>query len=242
MINMIKTLSIIIPVYNEEKTIHQLLKKIAELKLIQNIQKEIIIINDCSTDSSKEKIQFFIEENKNLNTHLLNHKENKGKGGAVSTGVKYANSEYSIIQDADLELNPEDINLLLKAIGEKKADIAYGSRFLTNKKHKKEMMLNRIANKFLTRISNIILNMNLTDMQTCYKLIPTKIFQSITLKEKGFAFDPEITAKLKKHSNLKFTEVPITYEPRTQDEGKKIKWTHGFRQIFSILKYGLFKY
>ena len=111
---MIKTLSIIIPVYNEEKTINKLLQKIATLKLMQNIQKEIIIINDCSTDSSKEKIQFFIEENKNLNIQFLNHKQNKGKGGAVSTGVKYANSDYSIIQDADLELNPEDINLLLK--------------------------------------------------------------------------------------------------------------------------------
>ena len=238
---MIKTLSIIIPVYNEEKTIHDLLNKIKDLKLIHNIKKEIIIINDCSTDHSEKKIQLFIKKNKDLNIISLNHENNMGKGSAVNTGIQKANSEYSIIQDADLELNPQDINKLINAVLQKKADIIYGSRFLKNRKHAKEMMMNRIANIILTKMSNIILNMKLTDMQTCYKLIPTEIFKSISLNEKGFAFDPEITAKLKRYSKLTFAEIPISYEPRTENEGKKIKCTHGFRQVFSILKYGLFK-
>ena len=181
---MINTLSIIIPVYNEENTVRKLLERIKELKLIHNIEKEVIVINDCSNDLSKEKIQLFIKKNKDLNISLLNHKTNMGKGSAVSTGIKKASGEYSIIQDADLELNPQDINKLIDAVLQKKANIIYGSRFLNNKKHKKEMMINRIANIILTKISNITLNMQLTDMQTCYKLIPTDVFKSISLNEK----------------------------------------------------------
>jgi len=238
---MITCLSIIIPLYNEENTIVSVLKKLASIKLINNIKKEVIIINDCSTDSSEDCVNDFRKQYKNLNTIFLTHNKNQGKGGAIKTGIQYATGEYTIIQDADLELNPDDINLLLQKVNEQNVDIVYGSRFLKNKKHEKEMLANRIANKFLTHLSNSILKLELTDMQTCYKLVPTDIFQSIELLENRFAFDPELTAKLAKHKKLKWAEVAITYEPRTQKEGKKIRWSDGFRQIYSIIKYGLLK-
>jgi len=237
---MIKTLSIIIPVFNEQQTIYKLLQKIADLSLIENINKEIIVVNDASTDSSKIEINKFIDRNPELTLLFIDHQINKGKGGAVKSGVEKANGEYCIIQDADLELIPDEINLLLKPAVEDKADVVYGSRFLNNLKHENEVFLNRMANKFLTGLSNVIFGVKLTDMQTCYKLIPISEIKKLTLKENGFAFDPEVTAKLAKNKNLRWEEVAISYDPRTKDEGKKIRWNHGFRQVYSILRYGLF--
>tara|TARA_B100001939_G_scaffold341152_1_gene350359 strand:- start:495 stop:1208 length:714 start_codon:yes stop_codon:yes gene_type:complete len=237
---MIEQLSIIIPVFNEQKTIYQLLEKIASLKLINNIKKEIIVVNDASSDSSKEKINAFIKDHTASNIIFIDHPSNKGKGGAVKSGIAKANGQYVVIQDADLELDPTEINNLLQPVIEKEADIVYGSRFLNNKKHAKEVLLNRLANKFLTWLSNLIMGVKLTDMQTCYKMIPTNLYKQLTLKENGFAFDPEITAKLAKNKQLKWKEVPISYLPRTKEEGKKIRWSHGFRQLYSIVKYGLF--
>lgn len=238
---MIQTLSIIIPVYNEQKTIAKLLNKITSLRLINNTKKQIIVIDDCSTDSSKNEIALFIKNHPQENIIFHAHEENQGKGGSIISGLKYVSGEYIIIQDADLELNPEEINLLLVPIFEKQATVVYGSRFLKKEKREKEMILNRFANKFFTWLSNVILNVALTDMQTCYKLIPTRVIKSINLVEKRFAFDPEITAKLAKNKQVKFAEVPISYTPRNHEEGKKIRWVDGFNQIFSILKYGLFK-
>lgn len=238
---MIETLSVIIPVYNEQQTITKLLNKITSLKLINNTKKQIIVIDDCSTDSSKNEIALFIKNHPQDNIILHAHEENQGKGGSIISGLKYVSGEYIIIQDADLELNPEEINLLLVPIFEKQATVVYGSRFLKKEKREKEMILNRFANKFFTWLSNVILDVALTDMQTCYKLIPTRVIKSINLVEKRFAFDPEITAKLAKNKQVKFTEVPISYTPRNHEEGKKIRWVDGFNQILSILKYGLFK-
>ena len=237
---MISKLSIIIPVFNEQQTIYQLLEKIIGLSLINNINKEIIVINDASTDLSKAEISNFIQKNTSSNIVFIDHLTNKGKGGAVKSGIEKANGEYCVIQDADLELNPSEINELLQPIINNEADVVYGSRFLNSKKHEKEVLLNRIANKFLTWLSNLIMGVKLTDMQTCYKMIPTHLIKQLTLKENGFAFDPEITAKLAKNKQLKWKEVPITYNPRTKEEGKKIRWSHGFRQLYSIIKYGLF--
>ncbi len=237
---MINQLSIIIPVFNEQQTIYKLLEKIANLSLINNVKKEIIIVNDASTDASKEKILQFIKIHPSSNISFIDLTSNKGKGGAVKSGIEKASGEYCVIQDADLELNPSEINDLMQPIIDREADIVYGSRFLKSKKHEKEVLLNRIANKFLTWLSNLIMGVKLTDMQTCYKMIPTHLFKQLSLKENGFAFDPEVTAKLAKDKKLKWKEVPISYNPRTKEEGKKIRWSHGFRQLYSIIKYGLF--
>lgn len=237
---MIKSLSIIIPVFNESLTIYKLLDTVNNLIIKNNIKKEIIIINDFSKDDSQKEILRFIKENISSKITFLENDLNIGKGGSIKKALKVVNGDYCIIQDADLELNPQEINDLLEPILKKEAEIVYGSRFINSKKKKKESILNRIANKLLTALGNFCFGVRLTDMQTCYKLIPTKIFKELDLKENRFAFDPEVTAKLAKNKNLRWKEIPITYNPRTVDEGKKIRWRDGFRALFSIIRYGLF--
>ena len=237
---MIKSLSIIIPVFNESLTIYKLLDTVNNLIIKNNIKKEIIIINDFSKDDSQKEILRFIKENISSKITFLENDLNIGKGGSIKKALKVVNGDYCIIQDADLELNPQEINDLLEPVLKKEAEIVYGSRFINSKKKKKESILNRIANKLLTALGNFCFGVRLTDMQTCYKLIPTKIFKELDLKENRFAFDPEVTAKLAKNKNLRWKEIPITYNPRTVDEGKKIRWRDGFRALFSIIRYGLF--
>ncbi len=237
---MIKSLSIIIPVFNESLTIYKLLDTVNNLVIKNDIRKEIIVINDFSKDNSKKEILRFIKEKKSLSITFIENDFNVGKGGSIKEALKIVSGDYCIIQDADLELNPEEINDLLDPVLNNKADIVYGSRFINSKKKKKESILNRIANKLLTALGNFCFGVKLTDMQTCYKLIPTEIFKKLDLKENRFAFDPEVTAKLAKNKNLRWKEIPINYNPRTVDEGKKIRWRDGFRALFSILRYGLF--
>jgi|TARA_B110000037_G_scaffold120880_1_gene138169 glycosyltransferase involved in cell wall biosynthesis len=237
---LIKSLSIIIPVFNESLTIYKLLDTVNNLVIKNDIRKEIIVINDFSKDNSKKEILRFIKENKSLSITFIENDFNVGKGGSIKEALKIVSGDYCIIQDADLELNPEEINDLLDPVLNNKADIVYGSRFINSKKKKKESILNRIANKLLTALGNFCFGVKLTDMQTCYKLIPTEIFKKLDLKENRFAFDPEVTAKLAKNKNLRWKEIPINYNPRTVDEGKKIRWRDGFRALFSILRYGLF--
>ncbi len=234
---MINKLSIIIPVYNEESTIHELLGLVNKVDLRDGIEKEIIVVNDCSTDSSLKEINRFVEANPQV--RLVDHKVNKGKGGALHTGIKEASGEYTIIQDADLELDPNEYNILLEPILTNRAQIVYGSRFL-GKEEKGGSALSKMANGFLTRLSNFVFRIKITDMETCYKLVPTEVFQSLKLKEQRFGFEPEITAKLAKNRSLKWEEVPITYIPRTQDAGKKIGWKDGVRAVYCIVKYGWF--
>jgi glycosyltransferase involved in cell wall biosynthesis len=236
---MIQKLSIVIPVYNEQESIYPLLSKVNSLNLIHNIKKQIIVIDDCSSDSSKAEIERFIKSFSPLDVVFFSHTENQGKGSAIKTALEYVSGEYIIIQDADLELNPEEINLLLVPVIDQVANVVYGSRFLKGGKREKEMFLNRLANKFFTWLSNLVLRTSLTDMQTCYKLVPTEFLKSIDLVEKRFAFDPEITAKLAKNKSVIFQEVPISYKPRSVQEGKKIRWVDGFNQLFSIIKYGV---
>lgn len=235
-----KKLSIIIPTYNESKTIHLVLDKIKNATLIKNIQKEIIIVNDCSTDNTGNSVLKYIENNSNLKIKYYEHEINKGKGAAIRTGIQNATGEYLIIQDADLEYDPNEYNLLLKPILDGHADVVYGSRFMGGKPHRILFFWHSIGNKFLTFISNMFTNLNLTDMETCYKLFRTEIIQRIKLKENRFGFEPEVTVKISKLKDIRIYEIGISYYGRTYLEGKKINWKDGFRAIYCIIKYGLF--
>lgn len=236
----IKKLSIIIPTYNEALTIHQILNKIEKVTLVDNIEKEIIVINDCSNDDTKKIVENYILENQNQDIIYFEHEVNMGKGAALHTGISKATGEFLIIQDADLEYDPNEYNDLLKPVLLGFADVVYGSRFMGSNPHRVLYFWHTIGNKFLTFLSNMFTNLNLTDMETCYKLFRTSIIQKIILKEERFGFEPEITAKISKISKIRIYEVGISYYGRTYDEGKKIGWKDGFRAIYCILKYGLF--
>ncbi|MDG2370954.1 MAG: glycosyltransferase family 2 protein [Flavobacteriales bacterium] len=236
----ITKLSILIPAYNEEKTIHLILDKVKEVNLISNIQKEIIIVNDCSTDNTKQAIANYMENNLTLDIQLFNQEKNKGKGAAIHKAIELATGEFLIIQDADLEYDPNEFNVLLQPIVTGFADVVYGSRFMGGNPHRILFYWHSIGNQFLTKLSNMFTNLNLTDMETCYKMIDTKIAQALKLKENRFGFEPELTAKLSRVSKIRIYEVGISYYGRTYEEGKKIGWRDGFRAIFCILKYNLF--
>lgn len=236
----INKLSIIIPVFNEAETIHLILDKIKSVKLINEIEKEVILVNDCSTDKTEESINIYMENNLDFKIRYSSHEINKGKGAALHTGIKKATGEYLIIQDADLEYDPEEYNELLMPIVNGFADVVYGSRFMGQKPHRILFFWHSIGNNFLTFLSNMFTNLNLTDMETCYKMFNTRIIQSIDLKERRFGFEPEITAKISRIHNIRIYEVGISYYGRTFEEGKKIGWKDGFRAIYCIVKYNLF--
>jgi glycosyltransferase involved in cell wall biosynthesis len=226
-----KTLSIIIPLYNEEETIIKIIHSIHKTPL--SIEKEIIVIDDASTDSSFFKVCAI----KETVTHVIRHKKNKGKGAAIQTGLNVATGDFVVIQDADLEYSPRDYQSLINTIESEDCDIVYGSRFL--KKNDKEIyFLHKKANKLLTWLSNKFTGFRLTDMETCYKLMPRHVYTSLILKEKKFGIEPEITAKLSK-KKLRIKEVPINYTPRTYEAGKKIKLKDGIRAVYCIIKYSL---
>jgi glycosyltransferase involved in cell wall biosynthesis len=234
-------LSIVIPAYNEGRTIHLILDKIKAVHLNGNVQKEIIIVNDCSKDNTEEAILSYSTNNPDLNIQYRKHEINKGKGAALHTGIKEATGEYTIIQDADLEYDPEEYNLLLKPILLGMADVVYGSRFVGSQPHRILFFWHSIGNKVLTFMSNMFTNLNITDMETCYKLFRSDIVKGLTLQEKRFGFEPEVTAKIARIPKIRIYEVGISYYGRTYEEGKKIGWKDGFRAIYCILKYGLFR-
>jgi glycosyltransferase involved in cell wall biosynthesis len=237
----IEKLSIIIPAYNEGRTIHLILDKVKAVSLINNIKKEVIIINDCSSDETESAIENYIATNPSLNIQYFKHEINMGKGAALHTGISKATGEYLIIQDADLEYDPQEFNDLLKPVVNGFADVVYGSRFMGGNPHRILFYWHTIGNKFLTALSNMLTNLNLTDMETCYKLFNTKLIQSLHLKEKRFGFEPEVTAKTARIKGIRIYEVGISYYGRTYEEGKKIGWKDGFRALYSIIKYGLLK-
>lgn len=237
----IKKLSIIIPCFNEGPTIHKILDKIKAIQLLNNIEKEIIIVNDYSSDDTSKSITNYIEHNAVLNIVFLEHDKNKGKGAALHTGINVATGDVIVIQDADLEYDPEEYNILLKPIVNGVADVVYGSRFMGGNPHRILFFWHSIGNKFLTFLSNMFSNLNLTDMETCYKMFRSETLKSIRLKEKRFGFEPEVTQKVARIPKIRIYEVGISYYGRTFEEGKKISWKDGFHAIYCILRYGIFK-
>lgn len=236
-----QTLSIIIPVYNEEKTITQLLNAVIDAPIPDTLSKEFVLVNDCSSDNSVEVINEFMREHSELNISFYSHEVNKGKGAALHTGIAQAKGDLIIIQDADLEYDPNEYVKLLTPILAGKADVVYGSRFMGGEPHRVLYFWHSVGNKFLTLLSNMFSNINLTDMETCYKLFKADIIKSLTLKEKRFGFEPEVTAKIAKIPGIKIYEVGISYSGRTYAEGKKINWKDGFRALYCIIRYNLFK-
>ncbi len=236
----INKISIIVPAYNEGATISNILDKLIHLSLINNISKEIIVVNDCSTDNTSAIVENIIAAHPASEIVFITHEKNAGKGAAIHTGIKNATGDYLIIQDADLEYDPNEFNILLKPVIDGYADVVYGSRFLGGSAHRILFFWHTIGNKFLTFLSNLFTNLNLTDMETCYKLFKTDIIKGIQLNEKRFGFEPEVTSKISKIKNIRIYEVGISYYGRTYAEGKKINWKDGFRAIYCILRYNLF--
>lgn len=223
-----KVLSIVIPCYNEEKSILDLVKKVLESPIPN---KEIIVVDDKSTDGTRKVLE---QQVKPLVSKVIYHEKNGGKGAALRTGFKAATGDVVIIQDADLEYDPMEYPIVVQPIFDGKADVVYGSRFLNAKR--KGYLANRYANLFLTKVSNIFTHLRLTDMETCYKAFKREVIQAIDIKEQRFGFEPEITAKVAK-MKCKIKEVPISYYPRTNEEGKKIGYKDGIRAIYCIWRY-----
>ncbi len=236
-----KKLSILIPVFNEATTIHLILNKIKDATLPNSLVKEVIIVDDCSTDKTSEAVARYIAANTDLYILFFSHEKNKGKGAALHTAIAQATGDYIIIQDADLEYDPNEYAVLLAPVLQGHADVVYGSRFMGGNAHRVLFFWHTIGNKFLTFWSNMFTNLNLTDMETCYKLFDARILKSLTLKEQRFGFEHEVTAKISRIKKIRIYEVGISYYGRTYEEGKKINWKDGFHAIYCVLKYGMLR-
>lgn len=232
-----KKLSVVIPCYNESKTIEELVKKVLAANSC-GLEKEIIIVDDGSKDGTRDILDKYI---KNIDFKIIIHKKNSGKGGALKTGFAQTTGDIVLIQDADLEYDPSEYPILLSPIIENRADVVYGSRFMGGRPHRVVYYWHSVMNSFLTTFSNMMTNINLTDMETCYKVFKGDIIRKIApkLESQRFGFEPEITAKLSKIKNIRFYEVGISYYGRTYDEGKHINWRDGLKAFWEIFKYNV---
>lgn len=237
---MSKTLSIVVPAYNEDSTIFRLLEKVAKVEFVFDIYSEILVIDDASSDNTGKEVKAFQSIYRECNVVYLRQPVNRGKGAAIKEGIKKASGDYVVIQDADLEYDPREYNDLLRPFMENVADVVYGSRFQGNNPHRILFFWHSIGNKLLTFLSNAFTNLNLTDMETCYKMFRADVIKSINLKENRFGFEPEVTAKVARIKGIRIYEVGISYYGRTYDEGKKINWRDGFKAIYCIMRYNLF--
>ena len=234
-------LSIIVPAYNEEPTIAHICEKVRQVRLIDNIEKEVVVVNDASTDNTEEAVLRYRDGHPDLPILYLKHEINRGKGAALHTGIRGATGDYLIVQDADLEYDPNEFNLLLKPVLDGFADVVYGSRFMGGNPHRILFFWHSIGNRMLTFLSNMFTNLNLTDMETCYKLFRSDMIKSLPLKEERFGFEPEVTARIARIPRVRIYEVGISYYGRTFQEGKKINWKDGLKAVYCILRYNIFK-
>jgi glycosyltransferase involved in cell wall biosynthesis len=231
-------LSIIIPAYNESPTLKTVLQKVFDTPLDHHLSKEVILVNDCSTDDTLDQALEFQKSEPGL--RIISHKTNKGKGASIRTGIEQASGDLVIIQDADTEYDPGEYNLLIKPVVDGFADVVYGSRFSGGNPHRILFFWHSIGNKFLTFLSNMFTDLNLTDMETGYKLFRADILKKVKLRENRFGFEPEVTAKIARIPGIRIYETGISYYGRTFNEGKKINWRDGLKAIYCILKYNLF--
>jgi glycosyltransferase involved in cell wall biosynthesis len=229
-------ISVVIPVYNEEATLAELVKRVQAV----DYPKELLIVDDCSTDETRAVLAGLARHYDNV--RAIYQARNRGKGAALREAFKQATGDFVIVQDADLEYDPDEYPLLLKPLIEGEADVVYGSRFLTTKEHRVLFFWHSVGNRFLTLLSNMLTNLNLTDMETCYKVFRREVIQGIELEQDRFGFEPEVTAKIAKIKGLRIYEVGISYHGRTYDEGKKIGWQDGVKALWCIIKYSLKRY